>query len=367
MAVFSSISVKDKKALFYFTIFVIGVLYYFFFFQNQIASINDLKNKNRSLNEKRVLLQQEIAKYNKNEKSIDELKQKYFDLSKKIPNNQDEKFTLVDAKNLSKMADTNLGEVPISQRQNVELQLLNKKKTNKVFAYSLNLNWMLTYDNLKKLLSNSRNYDVIYSIDNISILPTPDGKINTTFEMKFYGFDDKNAPVREWREINLDTGKDNILAAGAGGVVVQSVQNDINTIDKNKDFLVLLSTLNSPTSAITLEKSGKGIDIFGANKPIENVNINISGKDGKYFYSMSTEGENYPQNGQTAEFKPNSDNVVIMVYSQPRKYANDKNKVVINVHNKSDKKVYVYIINEDPKFPRATVVKDGNSIFVYSK
>ena len=137
----------------------------------------------------------------------------------------------------------------------------------------------------------------------------------------------------------------------------------ISLVEKEKDFVVVLSTITSPTSSVTMEKVGTGSSIFGLNKQIESGQINIKGKDGKYQYNMITERERSPLNG-FSDFETKGNNIVVVIYSTARKGDNDKNIINLNINNETDKKVYVYVIGDDEKLPRCSVTKGGNNVYV---
>lgn len=352
-----SISEKDRKMLIFFAMFLIAVLYYVFFLKGYIAKIYDLKQKNIELKSKLSDYEKVYEEFNANKEKIEEVQNNYIFVSNKLPTNQDEKFSIDDSMNIASILDTTIGDFTISKKQDTSKEN-EEKKEDKLFYYSLKFNWQLSHDNLKKLLYMAKDYDVAYSVDNLMIVPDNLGNINTSFEMKFYGFKDEDAPVRTWER------KKGVSNLDKGGGKIQ--KDDLEYIDSKKDFLILLSTLNSPTSAITLEKSGTGVNVFGANKSIENVEMNFKGKNGKYSYSMKTEDKVYPTDGYE-NFTPNTEDIILYVSSQPRKYDDDKNKVVINIYNDTDKKIRIFILNDDEKLPRASVVSNGKSVYVQKR
>lgn len=348
-----------------FGMFLLLVLYFYIFFNPFYIKMLEQKARREELQAREKQLQIDMLKYNANKEKMDITKQSYIDISSKLPVNQDEKFSIVDICNISRAVSSSTGDFIISRREPAEK--IKNLGDNKLFKYTLKLNWNTTYPNFRKLLLMTKSYEVAYSIDDIMISTIQGGKLQAAFDMSFYGYEDKNAPVREWKDLKLPTGKDNIFLQSASAVSKsKNVEDTAEYIDKNKDFIVLLSTLNSPTSAITLGKINGGTDIFGANKTIENVDINFTQNGGKYYYSMKTEGDSYPR-GKAEEFQSKSENIIIYIASQPRKYSEDKNTAVVRIHNATDRKVFAYVVNDDAKLPRATIVRDGNSIYVIKK
>lgn len=365
-----NISEKDKKLLIYFGMFLIGFVYFYVFFNKDISKIKSLKSEKKDVSQQLDIIENKVKTFNDNKNNYDEIKRGYVDISRKMPANQDEKFCIMDIKNISSKYAGAATDFGLSKKEAVPFEK-DEKKIEKFYSMGSKLNLQMDYGSLKELIKNGEEYDVLYSIENLSLSPSENGKVNSSFDIKFYSYDDNKAPLREWEDIPIGTGKENIFLYNSPSKISPKVSTNIEDemakADENKDFLVLLDTLNAPTGNVTIEKSGKGIDIFGKNKAVENAYINLEGKDGKYSYSMSTEGNSYPKDEGKEAFEPKTDNIIIMVSSLQRKYSEDKNVIMINICNKTDKKVLVYITNEDEKMPRAMVTKDGEGIYVYKK
>lgn len=361
-----NISEKDKKVLIYFGMFLIGFVYFYVFFNKDISKIKSLKLEKKNVSQQLNVIENKVKTFNDNKNNYDEIKKDYVDISRKMPANQDEKFCIMDIKNISSKYAGTATDFGLSKKEAVPFEK-DKKKIEKFYSIGSKLNLQMDYNSLKELIKNGEEYDVLYSIENLSLSSSENGKVNSSFDIKFYSYDDNKAPLREWKDIPVGTGKENIFLYNSPSKVSTNAEDEMAKADENKDFLVLLNTLNAPTGNVTIEKSGKGIDIFGKNKTVENVYINLEGKNGKYSYSMSTEGDSYPKDGSKEAFETKTDNIIIMVSSLQRKYSEDKNVIMINVCNKTDKKVFVYITNEDEKMPRAMVTKDGEGIYVYKK
>lgn len=351
-----NISDKDKRILIYFGIFLIGFVYFYFGFSKQISKYNALKTERTSLEEKYASLEKQAREYNLKKNSHEEIRANYINLSSKMPPNLDEKFAIVDLLNFSQKYGVKLMDIALPKKEKP-----GDIKLDKVSTLGIGVNLPLTYNQIKAILDGYDAFPTLYSVSSLSINPSEGGKYNTSFNLNFYSFDDKMAPLRLWQDAGLPLGKSNIFAASGEAAGVETIN-----IEDKKDFMILLNTVNAPTGNITMEKSGNSTRLFGKNKSLENVDINIEGKENKYSYSMSTEASTYPKSG-TETFKPNTDSVIIYIVSQPRKYQDDKNIVSINIHNKSDLKVQAIVTNEDPNLPRAMIIRDGDGITVQRK
>ncbi|KRQ88084.1 hypothetical protein ABG79_00251 [Caloramator mitchellensis] len=356
-----SLTEKDKKMLSLLLIVIMAVMIYLMY-QALNSKVELLKGKNIELNNRMEQLNQAVILYNANKDKIEDTKKNYFDLSSRMPTNQDEKFCIVDTLNLLKKHGAVITDIPISSRQ--EYALDEKKKDDKAFFYTIKINTVISYQKLKNLISRSEDFNILYNIDNLVITPIPsNANLACSFDLNFYGYRDEFAPIRQWEDFNLQTGKSNLFTGTSkSNSNLDRFTNEY--IEKNKDFILLASTINSPTTAVTLSKMGEGFSLFGNNKSIESASIELKQNDNKIFYKISTETETYPKSGEYKEFKSQTDDIIIYVFSTPRKFEDDKNVVLLNIKNETNRRVFAYIFNDDKNNPRVRVVTNGKNTFV---
>ncbi|MBZ4664301.1 MAG: hypothetical protein JG776_2019 [Caloramator sp.] len=352
---------RDKKMLLILLIFLLGLGFYYAY-QAMSSKISSLKEENTKLLDRKAELDRAVEVYNKNKDKIEETKLNYYDISLKMPNNLDEKFCVVDSLNLLRKYDAVINDLPISQKQ--QFQYNGSKKIDGAFFHSIKITTQFTYENLKRLFTETGDFNTLYSVDNLSLVPLNNGDIiSASFDLKFFGFEDKDAPTRQWQDFNLETGKDKIFSSSPLRTTIADTTSK-EYIEQNKDFLVMLSTLNSPETALQIIKTGEDFKIYGKNKQIEKASIELKQNGEKLLYRMSTEGDSHPKDGGFKEFKNNSENIIIYVYSTERKYQDDKNVVLLNVKNETNKKVMVYVFKDDKNKPRLNITATGNNIFV---
>lgn len=402
---------RDKKILGVFTLFIIAIGLIFFILRPLYSKLVYESDKNKELNVKLSELTKTKNNIEKNKEKYEQQRLEYMSISREIPTNLSEKYVISDVYNISSQVSADVGSyifsskldgkniLSSSNKETSQSNNENQKDNNKVnkgtYSYMATTDWKVDYNNLKKLLTLSKTYKSLFSIGNISISPIEDKLLNVSFDINFIGYEDEKAPLKVWDGYDLTTGKGEIFAAitspslglvngdqidgstssnsetqasagasstssGASSVLGDS---SLATLDKNKDFVTVLSTVNSPMSSVVMEKVGEKKSIFGANKSFENTSIELKGKSGNYKYNMITENEKHPLTGHK-DFKPNGENIVIIVYSSARKGVEDKNIVNIKITNDSDKKVYVYIVGDDEKLPRCNITKGGKNVYV---
>ncbi|MEF9952092.1 MAG: hypothetical protein RR840_08580 [Clostridium sp.] len=383
------ITERDKKLLSILGIVVVGALFYFFALEPLYNGMASAESENQRLNSKYNELKGFETHLNANREKYDKQKLEYMALSRQLPNNLTEKYVIADTYNITKQVLADAESYSFTPRTDIKsMESVGGDESSAaikgLYSYGATTNWKLGYGELKRLIKLSEKFESVFILDNLSITPEEGGKLNLSFAINFIGYDDEKAPLRVFNGLNLPTGKSIIFApaavGGAGGSpevaptppssggstspnTSLGTNGSITQIDKNKDFVLALSTTASPTSSVVIEKSGDSKNIFGGNKSFENAEINLKGKGGKYQYSMATSKDRFPLTG-LKEFKPNSKDIVLLIYSTGRKGETDKNVINIKINNETDKKVYAYVIGDDTKLPRCSITKGGSNVYV---
>ncbi|BCS80726.1 hypothetical protein [Anaerocellum diazotrophicum] len=414
---------RDKKLLVILGMVIIGFLFYNFFYTPYSQKLSNLISEKQQLESKLSEIDQKIAIYNLQKQKLKEVEKDYMSISQKIPPNQDEKFSMLDLQRLAQMVGSKTSDFTFSQRQSLNVTY-NNINIAKAYFYSSKQNWQMTYANFKKLLFLQKEFEPLYSVDSISLSGGNNNMITASFEIKFYGFEDTLAPERKWQNFAISYGKGDLFSGGSGQkakfiytqedlkkneITKQSSalkvertdnmsltnaetsfklpQNNKNItfneksastkdqsqlseekVDFNKaDFVVTVSTLYSPTTNVTIEKTQKG-SIFGAKKKSENAFITIKKEGDKYYYRIGTQASEYPQANKfdILDLQDKSQ-ILIVVFSTPRKYKDDENVVTLKVTNSSDKPVKIYISGDDKQKPRVNIAPSGFDISVVRK
>jgi type IV pilus assembly protein PilO len=99
--------------------------------------------------------------------------------------------------------------------------------------------------------------------------------------------------------------------------------------------------------------------VYGDNKGIENAEIFIEEKDGRFYCKFKTDHQSYPdaQYTQTFEFIPEGKDLRIVILSSERVDGNDKAGVNLNIINNTGRKLTYTIENEDKNSPRVEIGK----------
>lgn len=193
-------------------IVLIGFAFYNFFYKTYSERLDSLLSEKQILENKLNEINQRIAIYQKNKNQREKVEALYSNFSKLLPPNQDEKFSMVDLLRLAK--DIGVKEPTaynVSARQNVNAN--GNYNFARVFYYSLNQNWQMTYQQLKKMLAYQKNFTPLYSVGSIVVTNSSDKKeqLSVSFEIRFYGFTDDLAEKRQWFNFNIPTAKEDLF------------------------------------------------------------------------------------------------------------------------------------------------------------
>ena len=146
----------------------------------------------------------------------------------------------------------------------------------------------------------------------------------------------------------------------------------INNAKPSSDFIVSAKSESSDLPTVMIGKTDDSLRssyVYADGNKVENIDIEINEKDGKYYYKYKSRNGNTPINydGIGKEFVPCGDNIVIEVLSDRRTSKNDKSGVKLNIVNNSSKPVKVRINNDDKERPRVSIEGDKQKITIEKK
>jgi type IV pilus assembly protein PilO len=223
-------------------------------------------------------------------------------------------------------------------------------------------------------------------------------KLKFTAEVVFYGIMDKAAggyyilPDGKWMPISGDN-KTNLFKEYSGFMLTELVNssnydftgsdaaNESDTqsesaTDTSKqdkyDFSVVASAFGgglAPSVSIACKNPKEEVIysspvVYGDSKDIENAEIFIEEKAGKYYCKFKTDHESYPnkQYNQTFEFVPEGKDLRLVILSSERSIVGDKAGVNISIINNTDKDLTYKIKFDDKESPRIKIGKTVGSV-----
>jgi len=221
-------------------------------------------------------------------------------------------------------------------------------------------------------------------------------KLKLSAEIAFYGIMDKGAgeyymlPDGKWLP-TVGDGRTNVFEEYSGYELSNSgnssnsnaLENGNTTQNEssaegikleNYDFSMVASAFGgglAPSVAIACKNPEEKTTysspvVYGDNKGIENAELFIEKKSGKYYCKFKTDHESYPdkQYKETFEFVPVGKDLRLILLSSQRSGPEDKSGVNINIINNTDKNLKYEIKYEDAKAPRVKIGKTVGSVSI---
>ncbi|HAT4139111.1 TPA: hypothetical protein I9Z78_001660 [Clostridium perfringens] len=258
----------------------------------------------------------------------------------------------------------------VNDYNNITDKKKNEDKKNKKQEEIYNLNQMTvslsvngTYDNVMKFMKSIEENPKHINILNFNLSAQTDGNVSANMNIQLVAIPKIDASKEEFTTADDKYGKENPFS-GASVAGTGTIENELENSKVKNDFLMTVRPINSDLPTIVLGKSGdkdKKTYLNNDENSVSNIEMYISGDNGKYYYKYKVEGKSYPtkfeSNGE--EFKPNGNDINFEIFSEKRVNKDDKSGANIKIVNSSDKEVNLIINKDDEKSPRVNVTTDG--------
>lgn len=258
----------------------------------------------------------------------------------------------------------------VNDYNNITDKKKNEDKKDKKPEEIYNLNQMTvslsvngTYDNVMKFMKSIEENPKHINILNFNLSAQTDGNVSANMNIQFVAIPKIDASKEEFTTADEKYGKENPFS-GASVVGTGTIENELENSKVKNDFLMTVRPINSDLPTIVLGKSGdkdKKTYLNNDENSVSNIEMYISGDNGKYYYKYKVEGKSYPTKfeGNGEEFKPNGNDINFEIFSEKRVNKDDKSGANIKIVNSSDKEVNLIINKDDEKSPRVNVTTDG--------
>lgn len=258
----------------------------------------------------------------------------------------------------------------VNDYNNITDKKKNEDKKNKKQEEIYNLNQMTvslsvngTYDNVMKFIKSIEENPKHINILNFNLSAQTDGNVSANMNIQLVAIPKIDASKEEFTTADEKYGKENPFS-GASVAGTGTIENELENSKVKNDFLMTVRPINSDFPTIVLGKSGdkdKKTYLNNDENSVSNIEMYISGDNGKYYYKYKVEGKSYPTKfeGNGEEFKPNGNDINFEIFSEKRVNKDDKSGANIKIVNSSDKEVNLIINKDDEKSPRVNVTTDG--------
>ena len=396
------INKREKTLLFVLALGVVGFGYYKVVWDYQYNKLKDLKSKELKVKEEYNHDVKMVDSIEPNKEEINIFNSEIQNLTAGFYSNISQPNIILELNNL--MNDTNvkgtmsfseIKTMPVMDKQegdsssksendenknqiqgivndynNITDKKKNEDKKNKKQEEIYNLNQMTvslsvngTYDNVMKFMKSIEENPKHINILNFNLSAQTDGNVSANMNIQLVAIPKIDASKEEFTTADEKYGKENPFS-GASVAGTGTIENELENSKVKNDFLMTVRPINSDLPTIVLGKADdkdKKTYLNNDENSVSNIEMYISGDNGKYYYKYKVEGKSYPTKfeGNGEEFKPNGNDINFEIFSEKRVNKDDKSGANIKIVNSSDKEVNLIINKDDEKSPRVNVTTDG--------
>lgn len=239
-----------------------------------------------------------------------------------------------------------------------------KKEVYNLTQMMISLSINGTHDNVMKFMKAIEDSPKHMNILNFNLSAQTDGTVTASMNIQLVAIPRIDATKEPFTTADDKYGKDNPFS-GRSAVGTGTIETELANEKVENDFLMTVRPINSDLPTIVLGKAddkNKESYLMNDDNSVTNVEMYISGKDGKYYYKYKVGSKVYPANfnsSEGTEFKPNGNDINFEIFSEKRLNNDDKSGVNIKIVNSSDKEVNLVINKDDEKNPRVNVTTEG--------
>lgn len=239
-----------------------------------------------------------------------------------------------------------------------------KKEVYNLTQMMISLSINGTHDNVMKFMKAIEDSPKHMNILNFNLSAQTDGTVTASMNIQLVAIPRIDATKEPFTTADDKYGKDNPFS-GRSAVGTGTIETELANEKVENDFLMTVRPINSDLPTIVLGKAddkNKESYLMNDDNSVTNVEMYVSGKDGKYYYKYKVGSKVYPANfnsSEGTEFKPNGNDINFEIFSEKRLNNDDKSGVNIKIVNSSDKEVNLVINKDDEKNPRVNVTTEG--------
>ena len=295
------------------------------------------------------------------ESSLQNIADEYIEKESNIKTN--EKKEKVESDNLNN--DQNLSSEEISVNNELSEKSENISK-DKVHQLRCNISFTGTYENLMNFFKEINDNNKM-GVNSINIGEESLEEIKGSMVIEIYAIPKINDEINEYLQWDFNKEYGKYVPFGP-----ETSSSNIDVEINSDDFIISVKSINSVLPTITIGKADdklKSTYIYADNNSVEDVEIELTKENNKYYYKYKTNKESYPVEYEVnkVEFTPLSKNINISVLSENRVNQEDKSGMKLKVINNTDKLVNVNISDDDSNNKRVVVEGDSSKVSVNQK
>lgn len=218
------------------------------------------------------------------------------------------------------------------------------------------------YEDVQKFIQGVESYSKRIVVTTSDITALVEGNVSAVLSLELYAMPSMQEQAGAWG-LTGDYGKDAPFS-NLGTAYTQS----LITADENKrDFIGIIKSSYSDLVSFMLGKADdqeKASYLVSEEAGIIATTMRFSQTDEQYYYSYTVGQESYPAQGNKEAFVPQSNYIIIDLISEPLVDSRDTSKLDLKIENTTDKKVVVFVRNDDADAPRIQVQGGNENVVV---
>ena len=295
------------------------------------------------------------------ESSLQNIADEYIEIESNIKTS--EKEEKIESDNLNN--DQNLTSEEISVNNELSEKSENISK-DKVHQLRCNISFTGTYENLMNFFKEINDNNKM-GVNSINIGEESLEEIKGSMVIEIYAIPKINDEINEYLQWDFNKEYGKYVPFGP-----ETSSSNIDVEINSDDFIISVKSINSVLPTITIGKADdklKSTYIYADNNSVEDVEIELTKENNKYYYKYKTNKESYPVEYEVnkVEFTHLSKNINISVLSENRVNQEDKSGMKLKVINNTDKLVNVNISDDDSNNKRVVVEGDSSKVSVNQK
>lgn len=258
-------------------------------------------------------------------------------------------------------------DIEALKAENEEIQKLMKS----VRRQSLTLNYSGDIFSLLLFLNELESYSRRIVVENVEMHSTGIGEQESSVQLTYYAIPKLHKQDDDFMAWNLigPYGKVDPFYGSFAPIGMKAKGQAVEKTATKADFFMMLNPISSDLTTVIVSKMNDRLRetyVYGDNEGQEMVNIELTEKEGKYYYSYQVGADKYPKELEPAVFVPNGDTIKVQVTSSPRTGTNDLSGVKVTVANKTNKALVFEVYNDDAK-SRIQLVKTSGKVSIVKK
>ena len=236
-------------------------------------------------------------------------------------------------------------------------------------AMEVSISYAAEYEKSIRFLQLIENYEKAIYIKNVNLIKSDSNTepvINGLVTLVFIAespYELKENISEEWDFVNNNYGRENPFTVSAShpasATAAKPVYSDVQYMAP--DFFISVKAEASDMPSILIGRSNDEAGtsyVYADSNKAEDVVLNLSRKNGGYYYNYGTSTASFPDGDDMGVFTPTDENIRIRIFSSARISTNDLSGINLNIANSSGKKIQLIISGDDTDRPRVNVSGD---------